>query len=254
MPYTTLLNKLIDESGLTVKEIAERCTQDGVKVTPAYISTLRNDENNRTASDTMSKAIAKACGSKNEDVLVIEAYIDNAPQAFKGIFDFIKESMMTVLLGMFANSYSDDEISTARKLIEQMPLAEMVTQMSQSESKIAKAVGTMNITAEVTDNELKTTTQLKQAIGFDVKDNSMFPTIPKGGKVTLEMLEEYNDGDILAFLDNDKNITYRKAGFLNKEHTMVAMFPLSSDFDSKIYNTDEITILGKVTQVIIDLK
>ncbi len=254
MPYTALLNKLIDDSGLTVKEIAERCTKDGVKVTPAYISTLRNDDNNRTASDTMSKAIARACGSKNEDVLVIEAYIDNAPQAFKGVFDLIREGMLTALIGSFANSYSKEEIAKAQEFIEKMPLAEMVTNFVAGRSEIEKLPGMMNITSTLTDNGMESKTQLKQAIGFDVKDNSMFPTLSKGSKVTLETQERYSDGDILAFIDSDENMQYRKAAFLNEDHTSVAMFPLNSEYESKVYNTDEITIIGKVIQVITDIK
>jgi len=79
MAYTALLNKLIENSGLTVKEIAERCTESGTKITAAYISTLRNSTDNRAPSSEVSKALAKVCGAKNENVLVIEAYLDTAP-------------------------------------------------------------------------------------------------------------------------------------------------------------------------------
>ena len=95
MPYTKLLNRLIDDSGYSIKEIAERCTENGVKVTPAYISTLRNDTNNRTPSDNMSRALAKACNAKSEDILVVEAYVDNAPKEFAGLINLIRQTMVT---------------------------------------------------------------------------------------------------------------------------------------------------------------
>ncbi|MDD6021389.1 MAG: S24 family peptidase [Oscillospiraceae bacterium] len=254
MPYTKLLNQLIDNSGLTVKEIAQKCTEDGVKVTPAYISTLRNDTNNRAPSETMSKAIARACGSKNEDILVVEGYIDGAPEAFKSVIEFLRESALTSMLGVFANKYTKEEISIARKAVEEMPLAGLIIAMSEGKSEISKAYGTMNIKSELSDDELKTEVQLKQAIGFDVTDNSMFPTLPKGAKVTLEMCEEYKDGDILAFVNKDNTLMYRKAGFIGKDRSTVAMFPLNTEFETKVYSTDEINIIGKVVQVIVDIK
>lgn len=253
MPYTKLLNQLIDNSGMTVKEIAQKCTDDGVKVTPAYISTLRNDTNNRTPSETMSKAIARACGSKNEDILVIEGYIDSAPEAFKSVIEFLQESALTVMLSAFNNNYTEEEISIARKQVEEMPLAGIVMTMSERRSEISKAYGAMNFKSEISDNEIKSEVQLKQAIGFDVTDNSMFPTLPKGAKVTLEMCEEYKDGDILAFIDKENNMTYRKVGFIGSDHTTAAMFPLSMEYETKVYNIDEISILGKVVQVIMDI-
>lgn len=254
MPYTKLLNQLIDNSGMTVKEIAQRCTDDGVKVTPAYISTLRNDTNNRTPSETMSKAIARACGSKNEDILVIEGYIDSAPEAFRSLIEFLRDSALTMMLGVFANNYSEEEISIARKQVEEMPLAQLVMALSANKGEISKAYGTMNFKSEISDNEIKSEVQLKQAIGFDVQDNSMFPTIPKGAKVTLEMCEEYKDGDILAFTDKDNTLMYRKAGFIGDDRSTVAMFPLSTEFETKVYSTGEISIIGKVVQVIVNIK
>lgn len=254
MPYTKLLNQLIDNSGLTVKEIAQKCTEDGVKVTPAYISTLRNDTNNRAPSETMSKAIARACGNKNEDILVVEGYIDGAPEAFKSVIEFLRESALTVMLGAFANSYSEEEIAIARKAVEEMPLAGLVMAMSKEKSEMLKTYGTMNIKSKISDDELKTEVQLKQAVGFDVTDNSMFPTLPKGAKVTLEMCEKYKDGDILAFVDKDNTLMYRKVGFIGDARSAVAMFPLSTEYETKVYNTDEISIIGKVVQVIVDIK
>lgn len=254
MPYTKLLNQLIDNSGLTVKEIAQKCTEGGVKVTPAYISTLRNDTNNRAPSETMSKAIARACGSKNEDILVVEGYIDGAPEAFKSLIEFLRESALTVMLSVFENEYSDEEISIARKAVEEMPLAGLVTALSSNKGEISKAYGTMNIKSELSDDELKTEVELKQAVGFDVTDNSMFPTLPKGAKVTLELREEYKDGDILAFTDKDDILIFRKAGFIGNDRSTVAMFPLNTEFETKVYSTDKIKIIGKVVQVIVNIK
>lgn len=255
MAYTELLNEVINQSGLTVKEIAERCTANGVKVTAAYISTLRNDTNNRTPSDEMSRAIAKACGWKDENALVIEAYIDNAPPEFKGVFDFIKEMFVHTFVGMFENSLSEEGIEVFKEQIEKIPMCELINELSKQRNSMdfEKEFGTMNMSAHTESDGIKAEITSKQAVGFDVTDDSMYPTMPKASKATLEYceLDKYKDGDILAFIEkNTTALMYRKAAFLNEQHTQIAMFPMNSDFQTKTYNIEDITILGKVTQVI----
>lgn len=255
MAYTELLNEVINQSGLTVKEIAERCTANGVKVTAAYISTLRNDTKNRTPSDEMSRAIAKACGWKDENALVIEAYIDNAPPEFKGVFDFIREMFVHTFASIFENSLTEDAAKAYKEQLERIPMCELIRELGKpiDSMNFEKQFGTMNMSAHTESDGIKAEITAKQAVGFDVTDDSMYPTMPKGSKATLEYcdLDKYKDGDILAYIEkNTTALMYRKAAFLNEQHTQVAMFPMNSDFQTKTYNVEDITILGKVTQVI----
>ena len=90
MNYTEMLNKLIAESGLTQKEISERCTQLGEDVSTTYLSALKNN-NGKMASENISRAIAKACNSKYSEILVVQAYLDKAPQYIIEFFDEIRE-------------------------------------------------------------------------------------------------------------------------------------------------------------------
>ena len=87
MTYTKLLNGLIERSGLSNKEIVERCKDAGEKITTNYLSILKNNPE-RTASDSLSRALAKVCGAAYEDVLVVQAYLDKAPQI---ILEFLNE-------------------------------------------------------------------------------------------------------------------------------------------------------------------
>ncbi len=79
MNYTELLNQIIGQSGKMMKDIANECSEKyGVNLTNTYLSNLKTTPG-RIASDDISRAIAKACGAKYENILVVQAYLDKAP-------------------------------------------------------------------------------------------------------------------------------------------------------------------------------
>lgn len=257
MAYTALLNKLIEDSGLTVKEIAKRCTENGTKITAAYISTLRNATDNRAPSDDVSRALAKVCGAKNENVLVIEAYLDNAPEEFNGLLAMIRRIMIETMISAFENQFPKEFITEVKKQVQEMPVADLIVGLNDKGTfDFAKQFGTMNVTHDEQYENWNLHSELKQAVGFEVKDEAMFPTIPKGSKVTLEIKElaKYTNGDILAFIKKgEQDIQYRKVVFLDEKHNAFAMFPINSEYQTETYTAKDVTIIGKATQVISEL-
>lgn len=258
MPYTKLLNSLIEKSGRTAKEIAERCTENGIAVTPSYISTLRNDKNNRTPSDEMSRAIARAC-NVNESTLVIEAYIDNSPQEFSKVFELLREVMIRSMVSMFANIIPNEEIQAVKEQYKNMPLSEFIISMTDSmgEEYVEKNLGAFNMTVSEKDGNSTITQELKQARGFEVKDNSMYPTIPQGSQASIELKEltDYKNGDIVMYSDKENtDFLFRKVVFLNEEKTSLAMIPLNNEYETKNYQLTDIVIMGKVIQIIVNVQ
>lgn len=263
MAYTKLLNELIDSSGLTIKEIAERCTAQGVKVTPAYISTLRNDTNNRTPSDEMSKALARACNAKYEDLLVIEAYLETAPKEILGTLEFIRQGALATSMGLLDNKITTQQKKQAEELIRQLPLSEFVIELSSDliKQSISKGQGTMSLKVTNEFEDMRITQQLKQAIGLTVNDNGMSPKIKKSDKVNFEAknYKDYSTGDILLFAEKDsekskkKGLIVRQAIF-DKNNKNITMVAINTDYMTKSYSKDDILIMGKVTQVITEIK
>lgn len=90
MNYTELINKLIEESGMQQKEILAKCKELGEEITQSYLSNLKTI-NGKTASEKVSKVIAKACNAKYEDILTVQAYIDKAPEPIMNFFNYAKE-------------------------------------------------------------------------------------------------------------------------------------------------------------------
>lgn len=91
MNYTELFNQIINESGMSIKEIAEKCNEAGEKITPNYISVLKKIEG-KYASEKVSTTIAKICHAKYENILTVQAYIDKAPKPIMDFFNYAKKT------------------------------------------------------------------------------------------------------------------------------------------------------------------
>lgn len=108
MNYTKMLNMLISKSGMSQKEISDKCKELGEEVTTTYLSALKNT-NGKIASDSISRTIAKACNAKYEEILVVQAYIDRAPLF---IVEFLEEirTMYTQSLNIASKAYKDSTL------------------------------------------------------------------------------------------------------------------------------------------------
>lgn len=91
MNYTELLNKIINDSGMSQKEIIQKCKDMGQSITANYLSVLKTVDG-KTASEKVSLAIAKACNAKYENILIVQAYIDKAPKPIMDFFNYAKET------------------------------------------------------------------------------------------------------------------------------------------------------------------
>ncbi len=256
MAYTALLNSIIENSGLTVKEIAERCKQYDVDITPAYISTLRNNKNNRAPSDKVSKALTKVCGYKNEEALIIEAYLDNAPAVINKFFCEFKKTIIPTTLGMIENKVTSQQMKEFETIVDNMPMADFITEIAKSSMKTIKGKGVSNIKT-ITEDTIKITQNINQAIGLPVCDDGMKPQIYKGNQVQFEFKEisEYKTGDIICYTKkgNSKNIYVRKL-VLSGNKGNVTLLPINSEFTPETINFSDISVLGKVVRVISDIK
>lgn len=85
--YAELLASYIENSGLSIGEIARRMDEEkGVKADRSYISMLKNGKTKNPASEEINRAIAEVTGG-DPDKLILAGYIEKAPQEVK---DYIK--------------------------------------------------------------------------------------------------------------------------------------------------------------------
>lgn len=90
LKYSDLLNQYIEESGLTLGEIAKKVNELGVKVERSYISMLKNNKTKNPASEEVNRALAIATGG-DPDRLVFASYIDKAPESMKKTLENIND-------------------------------------------------------------------------------------------------------------------------------------------------------------------
>ena len=137
----------------------------GENITASYISVLKNTDG-RTASESVSRAIAKACGSPFDDLLVVQAYLDSAPESIITLLSGLKETTLTATL----------------KVLEKA-----CPQESFEELKIG---------FETAMNFFNSTI---------IPDNSMEPLIPKGSKIEIDFLHEMKTGEIVHYKHIEKD-------------------------------------------------
>lgn len=257
MPYTELLNQLIENSGLTVKEIAERCKEYGENITPSYISTLRNDKNNRAPSDNVSIAIAKACKVEKgfENLLVVEAYIDTAPKEIKDVVELLKDILTNATIGMFENKVTTQQKKEIRKMFDNMPMSRFIIELTTDKVKstLKKQKGTLTLEGKdiFTDTNLTIEQRIKP-VGIPVSDNGMYPVIAKNDMVNFEWKEpkDYKTGDIVLLKKADKKADYIARKIVIGQKKQITLIPINNEYTPETVNFDDIIIIGAITQFI----
>ncbi len=253
MPYALVLDKLIKRSNLTVKEIAHKCQTEGANITASYISILRKPNNERTPSEDVSRALEKVLGA-SENTLVMEAYMDTAPEIIKkAVRNLQKRAVYTMLMATHIPDIENNQNEIVKMVeteLDKQPLAELITKMAE-DVKIEDYTG-LPITATGEQNGEKYSVNLHGALTFPVQDDSMSPTIPQGSMVEIRHQPAYTDGDIIAFSEKGKEgIHYRQ--WSSPIENVAILTAFNSGYSPIRYDNTKMTILGKVTTVTVKL-
>jgi SOS-response transcriptional repressor LexA len=244
MSYAKLLNSLIEKSGMTAKEIAKQCTEQGQKITASYLSILRNADSKRIPSDDISRALAKVLGV-DENRLLLEAYLDNAPPLLKTALKNIYYIATQAAASMLGSEITESQHDNLRKIIDELPLSDIVIELAKN--KHLNFYDNFLITKEKVDNTTYNM-QIQLDLEFDVLDNAMEPKLPKGSRVKIKMQNEYKSGDVVAFKEKDnEKIQYRKLDITKKGEQLLVAF--HSDYNVLEYDANNMVILGRVHAV-----
>lgn len=242
--YSILLNTIIAESGLTSKEIVEKCNELGNGIDTTRLSKLQNAKL-PAPSEKVSRDIAKVCNVDDRQ-LVIEGYLEKAPKEILDAFTILKVNSEITALQMFENNLTPEQLNVIKKELEKEPLSDCVVQILDSKDN------TINLSTEKFDiKEKDFTFRIEEPIALPITDNAMFPLIPKNSKVSLKIQDQYNNGDILALkIKKQENIITRYVLFNGNN---IILTSLNKDFETLTYNSKDVTILGKVSKVTNDI-
>jgi len=150
-----VLKEIIENSGLTYKEISEKCEKSGHKVDPSYISKLVNMKLS-PASEKINTSIAEACNA-NPDRMILEAYLDKAP---KQLLDFIN-----TIKANYNADFSDNKENVSVN-VDNQPISTFILDFKPSNFNLGEGIK-----------------------GVVMPDVSMEPYIEKGDRLIIEPFE-----------------------------------------------------------------
>lgn len=246
MPYAKLLNQLIEESGMTAKDVAQKCADYGVSITPSYLSMLRNGAGKRMPSDEVSRAIAKALG-QNENLLIVERALDEAPEPITKALQSVLRITVAGLLGLTGNEITPEMEALINEQIQKTPLSESVLQLAQQTSLPQFDKETFGTVMQNADGT--TTVNVIAPPEFVIDTNAMSPIICKGDRVRLQAEQAYTAGNIVAFQGD--GIECRRVEVIDGHIVLVAF---ACGFDSAPYDPKKHKILGRVLTVTREIK
>ena len=247
MPYAKLLKKIMEETNTTNKDIEEKSILMKKPIDRTYISKIKNGKL-PAPTEEKSKIISKICEVDNK-YLILEGYIDTAPKEIIEMLRTLQEMVAIAGIGAFANSVDEDILEEMIEVLREETLSEFVISILENKDY---TISTYKDMFKISAENDKLNFNLGMPISFPVKDNSMFPLIPKGAKVILEIPERYVNGDIIFI--REKKTKKNKLGVALIYGRNVTLVPMNkAKYKEETYFNDEILILGKIKTVITDI-
>ena len=247
MPYSRLLKKVVAESGYSNKEIIELCREKGRNIDKSYFSRLLNSKT-PPPSEELSETIAEIC-NVDKRLLVLEGFLDKAPKEIRDVFLNMQFTGSVSVTKMLENKLPQEVLDAFRKQIEKEPLAEFVIKLTNGLGKFASLDLTETEVLKLSDNEMKFT--LNNPVSMPVYDNAMYPIVPENSKIILRLKEKYNDGDLIVIKAKDRDdMIVRYAVFREDK---IILTSINKQYPVIEYELEDISIMGEVSQVIIDL-
>jgi len=228
LKYYELLNKIIEESKLTHKEIAEKCVNYDITINPSYISKLKTGKQ-PPASDDVNKAIAKACNSSDQiDNLLYLAFLEKAPNYIKDFLNgVIAQFKLATKLNLKKN-IPEEFASVVEQQINQLTDIEII-------KKSTEEINKLGIGNKEDSNNIEPI--------WTMNDNSMEPLIPQGALIHLDRYSEVLNGDIAAIKINGDNLIRKYFRFEEK----VFLVSINSEVHPIITDIDSIDLMGKAS-------
>ncbi|WP_181454694.1 S24 family peptidase [Paenibacillus dendritiformis] len=168
MDYGKLVSKYIEESGLSLGEIAEKMKELGVKADRSYLSKLRNNPK-YPASEEVNKALAKVTGG-DEDALVFAAFMEKAPDVAKRYFSKISD--LDEYLKKFANVTCDNNLKELLDVIDADEKIELFKIIAEDAMKQGKNINSFLVKES---NVPYSINSKKENISYSTNDVKVIP-------------------------------------------------------------------------------
>ncbi len=130
MNYAEMLDSIITNSNLSLRQIAKRCADLELSITPSYISQLKNGKLPPPTPE-VSMILAKACNSQDESKLIFQGYIEKAPEVIKQYMLASSELNKAMLEALYKFSNDGQMAETARAYLKQLDILSTIEMSSK---------------------------------------------------------------------------------------------------------------------------
>jgi transcriptional regulator with XRE-family HTH domain len=244
MGYYETLIEMIEKSGLTLQEIADKCGTDyGVKINRSYISKLQTRKQ-APASDEVNVALAKVCGGDVERFRY-EGYIEKAPIYIKEFIELLISTLKKMAISDLQSILSGDHLDRVITTLNNTPDIELVAKINSVLESLP------NIKADYYKVKLdESDIKMTPLLGARMYDDSMEPRIPKGAILHLVNPIELKNGDIVLVRISNQSFLVRRYFQLEDEIILVSENSSYDPIKLQKHNTE---IVAKVKSITIDI-
>ena len=251
MNYAEMLTQMINQSELSLRQLAKRCEALELSITPSYISQLKNGKLPPPSPD-VSMTLAKACGSKDESKLIFQGYLEKAPAVIKE-YMLASSQLNKIMLESLcqAQGVLAEEARTHLKEMDILSTIEMTGRYVKEGS--VEIIEDMVKEITLSSGGLTRDDQSKVMRVF-LGDTSMAPTIPMHASLYLipTRTDLLKDRDIIAvYIGNRRVPTLRRIFFVQGR---ILLIPDDKNLEILTVDSfDEVNYVGKLTGYKVDL-
>ncbi len=253
MTYAKMLNKIIADSELSLRQIAKRCKDLNLSITPSYISQLKNGKL-PPPTEEVSLVLSKACESNLQAELVFLGYMEKAPSLVKE-YMLASSTVNKALLSSLCKASGQDFTKEMDAYIRDLDVLAALN-MSSDFISMDNPEGSADLVKEIMLSAgMPTEADTKgNVINFFQADNSMQPLIPAHALIYAmpTRTDLLKDRDIIAFYPSSYNIAALRRTFFTKDQVLL----IPEDKNHEIYTANDmesIRYIGKVVSFKVDL-
>lgn len=255
MNYAQMLDRMIANSELSLRQISKRCADLNLTITPSYISQLKNGKLS-PPSEEVSLVLSKVCGGKEQSRLVFQGYLEKAPELVRE-YMLASSALNKIMLETLCRYDNNGEVSKEfRRQIESLDVLSTLEVASKyiSSDDTSRAENLIREISLSSGETVKADTQ-GNLMKLFLPDTSMAPFIPSHAYLYImpTKMELLKDRDIIAFYPEGRRVpTLRRLYHMSEERYLL----VPEDKSHQIYFYDrweQVNYIGKVVSFKVDL-
>ncbi len=253
MTYAEMLDEIIVKSELSLRQIAKRCDDLNLKITPSYISQLKNGKL-PPPSEEVSLILAKVCGSEKRAHLVFQGYMEKAPAMVKE-YMLASSTLNKVMLESLCKATNKTFTKEMEDYIKGLDVLAAL-ELSSEYVKMDDPNRSNNLVRDIclSCGDAAEADAKGEMINLFLADNSMSPFIPVHAYIYImpTKVDLLKDRDIIAFYPDNRRVpTLRRIYFIKER---ILLIPDDKSHDTYFFeDMKEIHYIGKVVSFKVDL-